>query len=370
MKRFRSLWIAILLVIFTVTSPGCAEAAWLAGARSYCLADAGTGQVLTGRNLHTVMPPASTTKIMTALLAVDYLQMDDWVTVSPHAAQTPPTAIGLRAGGRVRVEELMKAALMVSANDAAVALAEKTAGNERLFAYLMTKKAWLLGAVDTCFVNCSGLPSKTHLSTAYDLFLITRCALAHPAIARIVSTQEAVVRFPGYPNGKPIRNTNRMLMEYPGALGVKTGTTVAAGKCLVAFARRKDTGLITVVLKSGDRYEDSKRLLNYGFLQHKKVRLVDRSESFKTIAVRNGKSLKVNLFPERDVWIWSGPEGVRKTEKRVIVAYNHYAPIKVGDKLGNVALYYNGEFVENVSLRAGRDVAAEPQGIWRLLRFL
>ncbi len=226
------------------------------------LMDACTGQILYDKNAGLRMPPASTTKIMTALLALEGGELGQVVTVSPEAASVGEASLELRAGEKLTLEELLYGAMLRSGNDACVAIAEHIAGTESNFVLLMNQKAKMIGANDTGFKNTNGLPAAGHYSTARDLAVITCYALKNPTFQKIVSTRGKLI---GRQGERYLNNTNRLLWSYAWANGVKTGTTNEAGHCLVASARRGDTQLISVVLHSDDRWADSIKLLDYGF---------------------------------------------------------------------------------------------------------
>jgi len=344
-----------------------AAAPWIS-ARAYSVFALETGQLLEGKNVTASLPPASTTKIMTALLSLDYLDLDEKAVVSQRAERTPPTSIGLRAGQEIKVRDLLIASLLTSANDATVVLAERMAGSEEIFSYLMTKKAVVLGATSTDFKNSNGLPAKGHLSSCRDLFLISREALRRPFFAETVARTEAVIQHPGYPQGKLIRNTNRLLTSYPGVKGIKTGTTDAAGKCLVSLASRQDRHLITVVLRAGDRYRDSIAMLDYAFTSFQLQKVIDHNQVYKSLRVDNGDLAKVAVYPAHDVTLWLPEEGLRHVEKRVILDYRPRAPIKKGDRIGTLEVYYKGELAGETGLVAGASVEKMPRGIWKLVK--
>ncbi|MGE5371300.1 MAG: D-alanyl-D-alanine carboxypeptidase family protein [Solirubrobacterales bacterium] len=365
-RIFRTILVSAL-VVSTILLASEPAGAWLPYTQTYCLVDLDSGQVLAQKNSRAQMPPASTTKILTAALVEDYCTPDEIVTVSQRAADTPPSAVGIRTGDRVKVKDLYTAMLLVSANDAAVALAEHIAGSEPVFAYMMNKKAWLIGAFDSHFENSNGLPDPNHYSSGYDLFLLTRCALSYPGFSETVAKTEAKIYYPGYPNGRLVHNTNRLLYSYPGTKGVKTGTTSAAGHCLVALAERQQRRLVTIVLRSSNRYHDTSALFDFGFNRFSLKKVISAGEAFKSVQVEQGKSYKLTAFPERDVWLYIDDQGTRRMEKRVNLEYVKRAPIKKGDKLGTLEVYYNGEFVENTGLIAGNSVARRTKGVFRLL---
>ncbi|NLW44686.1 MAG: D-alanyl-D-alanine carboxypeptidase [Syntrophomonadaceae bacterium] len=368
MKRFSLIVALVIAFSGLLIYPTAVLAVPRVGAGAYGVYDLETGQFLGGKNWRNPMPPASTTKIMTALLAEEYLDLEETALVSERAARTEPTTIGLKAGQQMRVRDLLTAALLSSANDATVVLAERIAGSEELFAHLMNKKAFVLGAVSTTFKNSNGLPAEGHLSTCHDLFLISRAALQKPFFAETVAMTEAYIDHPGYPQGKLVKNTNHLLTTYPGARGVKTGTTDSAGKCLVGLAERKGRQLVTVVLRAGDRYSATRALLDYGFEDLSPTRVIDKDKPFKYLRVDEGDAAKVAVCPERDSVIWLPEDGLKEVEKKVLLDYRPRAPVNKGERIGIIRLYYQGELVDEVGLHAASQVERIPSGVWRIIK--
>jgi serine-type D-Ala-D-Ala carboxypeptidase (penicillin-binding protein 5/6) len=237
------------------------------GAEAAVVMVAKTRRVLFGQNSNTVMYPASTTKMMTLLLALEKGNLDSVVTVSPHAASCEESSLGLKAGDQITLRELLFGMMIVSGNDAAEAVAEHIAGSIPDFVKMMNDRADTMGLKHTHFSNPHGLPDPVnHYSTAYDLAQIAATGMQNPVFAQIVSTTDYTVNFI---NRGPLKvsTTNKLLRTYPGANGVKTGYTEAAGDCLVGGAKRRDVQLIAVVLNDDDRWTDVPKLLDYGFQQ-------------------------------------------------------------------------------------------------------
>ncbi|MDR3590037.1 MAG: D-alanyl-D-alanine carboxypeptidase [Negativicutes bacterium] len=235
------------------------------GAEAAVVMVANTRRVLFGQNPNSIMYPASTTKMMTLLLALERGNLDSVVTVSSHAAACEESSLGLRPGDQITLRELLFGMMIVSGNDAAEAVAEHIAGSVPAFVKLMNDRVDKLGLKNTHFSNPHGLPDPTnHYSTAYDLAQIAATGMQNPMFAKIVSTADYTVRFI---NRGPMQvsTTNKLLRSYPGANGIKTGYTEAAGDCLVAGAKRQDIQLIAVVLNDDDRWTDVPKLLDYGF---------------------------------------------------------------------------------------------------------
>jgi len=208
------------------------------------------------------LPMASTAKVMTALLTVEYLQGDESVLIGENAIAVPPVKLGLIEGGRYRADDLLHGLLLYSANDAGVALAEKVAGTEERFVGLMNQKARDLGACNTHFNNATGLPGDGQYTTVFDLALILRHALNNPKIVRIMQTRFASIDH----NGRNIivRNKNRMLWECPWTVGGKTGFTRMAGHCYVGGFKNEDNEFIVALLGSKRLWADANALVNYG----------------------------------------------------------------------------------------------------------
>lgn len=241
-------------------------------AASALLVEADSGDILYARAAHERRAPASLTKVMTAVVVLERAKLSDQVVVSPRAREAGGHAMGLRAGHRLSVRDLLSALLVLSANDAAVALAEHVGHSVAGFAALMNAKAQALGMRDTHFRNPHGLDAPDHYSTAYDLAILTRYALQNPTFAQIVRTRQTVItlRGPARRRGRAaaarvLRTHNRLLTAFEGADGVKTGFTSEAGRCIVASAQREGRRLIAVLLKDPRRWEDAASLLEYGF---------------------------------------------------------------------------------------------------------
>ncbi len=262
-------------------APARAEPAWppafrpeALGAASAILVEGGTGEILYAHAPREHRAPASLTKVMTAVVVLERARLADQVAVSPRAPQAGGHTIGLRAGQRLSVRDLLAALLIRSANDAGVALAEHVGGSVAGFADLMNAKARALGMRDSHFRNPHGLDAPDHYSTAYDLALLTRYALQSPTFAMLVRSRQVTItlRSPSRKRkGRPVvvnrvvRSHNRLLAAFEGADGVKTGFTSEAGRCLVASAQRGDRRLIAVLLNDPRRWDDAASLLEYGF---------------------------------------------------------------------------------------------------------
>ncbi|QGG48229.1 D-alanyl-D-alanine carboxypeptidase family protein [Heliorestis convoluta] len=256
--------VLLFLFLFLYSFPSSSEALPSVTADAVILIDADTGEILYERASMEPRPPASTTKIVTAILGYEMGDPEEETIVSQRAGTTGEASIHLFPGEKVTLGDLLTGALIRSGNDACVAIAEHLAGSEEFFTLWMTTKARLLGARSSQFYNPHGLPHKKHHSSAYDLAVIAYYAIQNPSFAATVKQKYGHLDHrEGWP--REIRSTNRLLWNYPYADGIKTGTTRAAGACLVASATKEDRHLIAVVLHSDDRVGDTMRLFEYGF---------------------------------------------------------------------------------------------------------
>lgn len=357
-----------LPVIFLIALLNCTAAA--AGparagspninARAAILMDAETGQVYYAKDAGNRRSPASLTKLMTAVLAVEYGKLSDVVEVSERAASVSVgSTIGLAKGDRITLDNLLKAALVTSANDATVAIAEHIGGNRDSFIYQMNRKAVLLGAADTRFANTNGYYDPQHYTTAYDLGLITRYALQKPYINELVATKEAVVSWVKPEKEREVNNTNRLLRgdEVEGVDGVKTGSTARAGNCLIASATRGDKRFIAVVLHAGDRYREASKLLEYGFAEVRSVTIFPAGKEMAEIQVAGGVNEVVPLTVADPVRVDIARDQQQNIKLDISLSDGPAAaPVREGQRLGHAVFSINGYRLIKVPLVAAREV--------------
>ena len=269
MKKCAAALVAAVLLILPAAAVSGGPAV---EAGSAILMEKETGTVLYEANAHDKLEPASVTKVMTLLLVMEAiddgrLKMEDMVTVSAQAASMGGSQVYLKEGEQMTVHDMLKAVAVVSGNDAAVALAEHIAGSEEGFVERMNRRAAELGMADTTFINCTGLPAAGHLTSAYDIAVMSRALLAHPGIREFTTIWMDSVRDGQF----QLANTNKLIRFYEGATGLKTGFTDSALYCLSATAERDGMELIAVVMKcptSEKRFEGAKALLNFGFANY------------------------------------------------------------------------------------------------------
>lgn len=326
-------------------------------APSTVLMEASSGTVLFEKNSHEVRPCASITKVMTLCLTFDAIEagkfsLTDTLTASAHAASMGGSDIWLKEGEAMTVDDLLKATVIMSANDAAVVLAENVAGSEEAFVAQMNEKAQELGMEDTVFKNCNGLDEEGHVTSAHDVALMSRELLTHPKIFDYTLTWIDYVR-----NGETqLVNTNKLIRSYQGITGLKTGTTSKAGSCITATAERNSLGLIAVVLgaeNTENRFRDAAALLDYGFANWSVTvpelpRVPDvpvKGAMEKTIAAKVGEAPKV--------LIKSSEAGA--LEETVELPENLEAPVLAGDVIGRVKYSLGGKVVAEVPITAAEN---------------
>ncbi|MEA1960667.1 MAG: D-alanyl-D-alanine carboxypeptidase family protein [Bacillota bacterium] len=253
--------------------------------KAVVLLDANSGRVLYENNSHEKLPPASVTKIMTALLVIEKGDLDKNAVISEHAADTPEATIYAEPGEVLSRMDLLYAAMLPSANDACTALAESVSGNEASFIELMNQRARELGMKDTHYCNPHGLQTTAHVTSACDLALLAREALSNEAFAKIVGTKQTQIPWVGRDENRVLINQNRLLYRYDGAIGVKTGYTQEAGNCVVGAAKKGDMTLISVSLNSPTVYDDLQNMLDYGFENYQMVTVAKSNQLIKEVKV-------------------------------------------------------------------------------------
>lgn len=331
-------------------------------ARAAVLIDGASGRLLYGYNEHRQLPMASTTKVMTALLALEGCSLQETVTASKRASGVPGTSIYLREGEQLTMEEMLLGLMLRSGNDAAVAIAEHVSGSVEAFAQRMNERAQELGA-QANFVTPNGLDAGGHSISALGLALVARQAMTLPDFRRIVGTQRATIRWPGNDYDRVLTNKNRLLREYEGATGIKTGFTSKAGRCLVFSAEREGMELIGVVLNCGAWFDSAERLLDWGFANYSLAEAAHAGEAAARTAVRGGEEKSVELRAEADVAA-AVCEG--DAWRVVLEADELRAPVQAGQVCGRIALEVNGEILAQANLLAAQDVAR--WDFWAALR--
>ena len=373
MLKFLCLVMSFLLIFtFTATATDVADLSPLEAvpvmadgealdlkAKSAILIEQGTGRVLYEKDSSTKSAPASITKIMSLILvfeAIDNgaLTYDTILACSDSAAALGGSQIWLEPGETMSVHELLKAVCVVSANDATVMLAEAVAGSEESFVALMNDKAKELNMNNTNFVNCTGLDAENHYSCALDVALMSAELLKHEKV-----TEYTTIWMDSLRNGESeLVNTNKLVRFYEGCTGLKTGTTSGAGYCLSASAKRDGLSLIAVVMNgetSKDRFAAAQKLLNYGYAHYKNMEIVPSNEEF-SVKVNKGTVDSLKLTAEGTLYAL-----VKKSEKgeitsQVMLPDSVKAPIKKGDKIGEIVYSINDREIGIIELLSDKNI--------------
>lgn len=312
-------------------------------ARAAILVEAATGTILFARNEHEAREPASITKIMTAIVAIERGDLADVVQISREAARVPGSSLGLTAGQRYKLEELIRATMLRSGNDGATAVAEHVGGTVAGFVELMNARAASMGLKRTHFVNPHGLSAPGHYSTAYDIALMCIWGFRLRKFADIVGCPELWSSQLAGGKAQLTYSTNRLLWSVAGADGVKTGTTSRAGHCLAASATRDGLQFIAVVLRSNARFHDASALLEYGFANFVRADLAKAGQPVAdALAGPRGRST-VGLATARDVCVVVRCDEVDALSTRVEVPERLQAKARVGQHAGWLRVFYGDE---------------------------
>lgn len=354
MKRFLT---ALCAAALLSTSAGALEVS----APSAVLMEKETGTVLYEKDAHAKLEPASVTKVMTLLLtmeAIDAGQLgyDTVITASAHACSMGGSQIWLEENEQMTVDDMLKAVCVVSANDCAVALAEAVAGSEEAFVEKMNQRARELGMNDTTFKNATGLPAQGHVTSAWDIALMSReLILNHPDIRNYTTIWMDSLR-----DGKSeLVNTNKLIRFYEGATGLKTGSTDSALYCLSGTAERDGMELISVIMKaptSAQRFDDAKALLSYGFSTYALETIVPQ-EALPPIPVELGTQATVQPVLEEGTALLLEKAKAGQLSQSVELAESVAAPVAQGDVLGTLTVTAGEETVAQIPIVAGEDVA-------------
>ena len=322
------------------------------------LINAETGDVIYEKDADKVAPMASTTKIMSTLIALEQDDLDVPFVVDPDAIKIEGSSMGLREGDHVTIRDLCYGMMLPSGNDAANAIAVKIAGSIRGFAQIMNSKAREIGIKNTNFCTPSGLDissDDSHHSTARDMAILTKKAMENPLFCEICTKASKELFFGNPPQKRTIFNHNKLLKTFPGACGVKTGFTKKAGRCLVSAAQRDGIKLIAVVLKDHDDWNDSKALLEYGFSKFSLKELPsDFSEVKLNIAGQNDQEFGV--WPEAALKIAATSEMMERVKVKIKTDPFYFCPVNQGDKVGEAEYFIDEKLIGKVDLCANINI--------------
>lgn len=359
---------AILLLLILITSIPLeiyAVEDLKINAKSAVLMDINTGAVLYKLNEDEKLAPASITKIMTMVLGMEALSkgkitLDDKVMVSEYAAGMGGSQVFLEAGETQTVENLFKAIVIRSANDASVALAEHISGSEDIFVKMMNQKANELGMRNTQFYNCSGLPHNEHHTSAHDVALMSKELLKYEKVHEWLTIYMEDLTVGKNKNSiQTMVNTNRLIKEYDGTTGVKTGSTNEAGFCVSGSAKKGNLELVAVVMGATDsktRFNEAKRMLDYGFANYDSAEIGKKGDILDTIPVEKGKLQEVDIMLPKDSYVLL-PKGKKgNIEKETVLPDILYAPILAGDEIGELIIKIDGKEMDRIKLVSKSDV--------------
>ncbi len=333
-------------------------------AETAVLIEMNSGKVLYDLDMHKEMHPASTTKILTALLLMEHASLLDTVTVSDNAWGVPGSSLYLDLDEEISVRNLLYGILLRSANDGAVAAAEHVAGSEEGFARLMTERAQELGAENSNFTNPHGLTDEDHQTTAYDLAMVTSAALENPLFRHIVTTRTQTIPWPGESEDRVLHNRNELVRNYEGAIGVKTGYTRTAGPTFVGAAERDDMTLIAVVLSSdfGHVFDDAAKLLDYGFDHYSMKTLVREGEAIDHLKVE-GSEHQIALLADSELKV-PVSNGKTSVTTEINITEPLIAPVSTDEQLGDIVVYVGEQPLARTALFADQEVPAKVTGNW------
>lgn len=344
-------------------------------ARSAILLDADSGTVMYEKNADEKLSPASITKVMTMLLIMEALdqgkiKMDEKVRTSEYAASMGGSQIFLEVGEEMTVEEMLKGIAMASGNDASVAMAEKIAGSEAAFVQMMNRRAKELGMKNTNFVNCNGLPADNHYTTARDIAIMSKELLKHEEVTKYTGLYQDYLR---KDTEKPfwLVNTNKLVRFYPGTDGLKTGYTSEAKFCLTATAKRDQFRIISVVMGAPDsktRNAEVMRLFDYGFSQYTNYPIFKAGDAMGVVKVKRGKTKEIPITAKHQysVLLKKGEAGDESIRHELQFDEGLRAPIEVGQTIGNLVVYKDGQIIAEFPVES--PVAVAKANWWDMLK--
>ena len=327
--------------------------------------DERSGRVLLAHNADAALPMASTTKVMTALLALELGDLSDAVTCGPNAYGVPGTSIYLDQGETLTLRDMLYGLMLASGNDAAVAIAEHIGGTADSFCAMMIARAAELGCRNNVFLTPHGLPCDGHYTTAHDLALIAREAMTHPEFREIVGTARATIPWAGRGYDRVLKNKNKLLTTYEGATGIKTGYTRKAGRCLVFGAERDGMRIIGVVLNCPDWFDEAARLMDTAFERYEAVSMLSTGERAATIPVDHADGAAVDAVLAADLTGVIRRGSIPQVE--IDLPDTLDAPVAQGQVIGIARLVSGGVTVAEAPLVAASDVARDDfPARWRM----
>lgn len=366
-KRILSLMLAVAFCFFLLPVRGARAEQYLNYASAYALIEANSGLVIKKNNMDSRLPMASTTKTMTALVVIENCELDTVVTVSDEAVGVEGSSMYLKHGEQISVRDLLYGLMLCSGNDAAVALAIHVGGNVERFVAMMNARAESMGLADTHFVTPNGLHDQNHYTTAYELAKIGTEAMKNEVFREIVST-----KYHSTTTGtveRTMKNKNSLLWNYEGAVGIKTGYTMAAGRCLLFAAERNGLLLVGAVLNCKPMFEAAEQMLDYGFANYAMCTVVQKGNRIARCFVPDGQKSILALTAKSDIIIPVLKGTEMSIEVRVDLNRGVSAPIIAGDCMGTARFYSSGELIGETELIADESIAARDLAFYLNLLF-
>ena len=355
MKSIRWLFLLLAFLIMIGAALPAFAATPSIGASGAVLMDAKTKRVLFSQNAHAKLPMASTTKIMTALLALENCALDTVVTVPKEAYAMEGSSMYLNNGEKIKIEDLLYGLMLSSGNDAAVTLAIHIGGSLEGFAQLMNNRASELGCTNTNFVTPNGLHDDAHYTSAYDLALIASTAMQNPDFRKIVSakywktTSGDVTR--------TLKNKNKILWQYEGGNGIKTGFTKASGRCLAFSAERDGNTIVGIVLNCPNMWNDAKAMLDYGFREYTWKPFAKAGDPIATLAVEKGMKNSLEIRAKDDILIpLRNDEQESAVTLKVVSPRSIASPVYAGQAVGMLEAWGDGKLLKAVPLVASETI--------------
>ncbi|MGL4730361.1 MAG: D-alanyl-D-alanine carboxypeptidase family protein [Clostridium sp.] len=325
--------VAIIAITLNGTSYAATPKKIRVDAGSAIAVDSLSGRILYEQNPYSLVPVASTTKIVTALVALSYGNLEEEFTISKNSAAIRGSTVGYKAGEKIKLYELLYGLMFKSGNDAAIAIAEGIGGSVEGFCNIMNEYCLQIGMLNSHFESPHGLDSQNHYSTAYDLALATKKAKENPIFQKIVSSKTVAKTEHGFT--RDYQNINKLLHQMPNANGVKTGYTGGAGKCLVSSVNMGEGDIIIVTLNCTPRWKETKRIFDYVDEIYDYKTVIKKDEILKTVEIKNGKE-KLNLVSDKDILI-----PLKKDEKlnvEIDLPTNLEAPVEEGKNIGLIKI--------------------------------
>lgn len=347
---------ALALAVTLAFSSASAEEVGTSAAACIII-DEASGRMLLSHNAEAPLPMASTTKVMTALLALELGDLNASVTCSRSAFGVPGTSIYLAEGETLTLREMLYGLMLASGNDAATAIAEHIGGSVADFCRMMTQRAAELGCTNTVFLTPHGLPCEGHYTTAHDLALIARQAMQNETFREIVSTTRATIPWEGRAYDRVLNNKNKLLTSYEGATGIKTGYTRKAGRCLVFGAERDGMRIIGVVLNCANWFDEAARLMDLAFARYESVTLLEGGDTVGEVHISHGEDSTVQAVLSADLTGVVAKGTISQIE--IDLADEAEAPIQAGQQLGTARLTAGGAVIAETALVAAKDVARD-----------